>query len=75
MKTLRTIEGAVGTLSQSNNITPFFNSSNVPMDLLCTDCVKAAYNLITDALPSLVHNETTSQIQDQCGANFTGTYI
>ncbi|TFK26479.1 hypothetical protein FA15DRAFT_667360 [Coprinopsis marcescibilis] len=73
VKTLQDIEGAVGTLSIGNIVTQFLNGSNpVPLDLLCTDCVKAAYNLIADAIPSLAsNNETITQVEAQCGANFT----
>ncbi|KAK0454927.1 hypothetical protein EV421DRAFT_462675 [Armillaria borealis] len=72
-ETLRGIESSVGTLSV-NRIVSFLGGqasfSSLPSNVTCSNCTKAAYNILQEAYPALVNNGTES-IQSQCGEAFT----
>ncbi|KAK0195467.1 hypothetical protein F5146DRAFT_922551, partial [Armillaria mellea] len=72
-ETLRGIESSVGTLSV-DRIVSFLGGqasfSSLPSNVTCSNCTKAAYNILQEADPALVGNGTES-IQSQCGEAFT----
>lgn len=71
-QTLTNAQNIVGTLSIKKIIDLI--SHPVPSDLsanvTCTNCAKAAYNIIRQDIPSLGMADT-STIQKQCGSSFT----
>ncbi|KAF9474545.1 hypothetical protein BDN70DRAFT_866068 [Pholiota conissans] len=70
-QTLTNIQNAVGNLSISNIAQIIANPpSTIPANVSCTDCIKAAYNVINHDVPSLV-SDSASSLQSQCGASFT----
>ncbi|KAK0461208.1 uncharacterized protein EV420DRAFT_1530896 [Desarmillaria tabescens] len=72
-ETLRGIESSVGTLSV-NRIVSLIGAqsglSSLPSNVTCSNCAKAAYNILKEADPGLADNGTES-IQSQCGESFT----
>lgn len=79
-ETLTNIQNLVGNLSLTNieglvaSGFPSNVSTNDTSSVLCTDCVKAAYNVINTDFPSLISSEQ-STLQSQCGSSFTGKQI
>lgn len=75
-QTLKSYEGLVGTLSINNIITRAFgggaNISEVPTNVTCSNCAKAAYSVVESAFPELATKQATESAQAQCGASFTG---
>ncbi|TFK44825.1 hypothetical protein BDQ12DRAFT_661487 [Crucibulum laeve] len=70
-QTLTNIEQATGTLSISNIFSIIANPpANIPSNISCTNCVKAAYNIIRKDFSSLV-SDSDSTLQQQCGSSFT----
>ncbi|PPQ65669.1 hypothetical protein CVT26_000301 [Gymnopilus dilepis] len=71
-QTLTNIQNIVGPLSLSNlmQITSNPTITSLPSNITCTDCVKAAYNVINSAVPSLT-SDAAPAIQSECGASFT----
>jgi hypothetical protein len=47
-------------------------SASIPSNITCTDCVKAAYNVINTDQPGLLPSEVNSTLQQECGASFIG---
>ncbi|KAK0212786.1 hypothetical protein DFS33DRAFT_65888 [Desarmillaria ectypa] len=76
-ETLRVIESSVGTLSVNRIVSLVGEQSgfsSLPNNVTCSNCAKAAYNILKDADPDLANNGTES-IQSQCGESFTGERI
>ncbi|EKM79215.1 hypothetical protein AGABI1DRAFT_74063 [Agaricus bisporus var. burnettii JB137-S8] len=46
------------------------NFENIPKNITCSDCVKAAYTTINTDLPDLI-SDAAPALQAQCGASFT----
>jgi len=69
-QTLTNLQNTVGTLSISNiaNLTTALQSPNVPQNVSCTNCIKAATNIIRTDMPGLLNDQS---LQTQCGASFT----
>ncbi|KAK1224586.1 hypothetical protein PQX77_012481 [Marasmius sp. AFHP31] len=72
-KDLKAVEGAIGTLSV-DNITKMvttlgFNATSIPKDVYCSDCTKAAYNIVNQDFPAYLA-DSKNDIQQQCGASF-----
>lgn len=69
-QTLENIEGVVGTLSVTNIVQLALNPpTTLPANVTCTDCVKAAYNVIAADIPSIT-TDVAPALQSQCGASF-----
>lgn len=75
-QTLTNIQDVVGPLSPNNIVqiaadassqASLLNQSNIS----CTNCIKAAYNVINEDFPGLINDEAKSQVQQECGASFT----
>ncbi|RDB25207.1 hypothetical protein Hypma_007785 [Hypsizygus marmoreus] len=74
-KTLTSIESFVGgSLSVSKVLQLVIssgpNAQSIPSNITCTNCVKAAYNVLAQDIPSLV-SDVAPSAQSQCGASFT----
>ncbi|PPQ63477.1 hypothetical protein CVT24_005134 [Panaeolus cyanescens] len=70
-KTLGDVEATFGTLNLQNIIKIVTNPpDDLPANITCTNCVKAAYNVIAQDVPGLV-SDTSAGLQQQCGADFT----
>ncbi|KAI0297173.1 hypothetical protein BC826DRAFT_1184796 [Russula brevipes] len=61
------IQNKTGTLSLNNisTIAPFSEQ-----DVACSNCTKAAYNIILSNDPEVITSSVNSSISNQCGANF-----
>jgi hypothetical protein len=70
-KTLGDVETTLGTLSLANIVKLVISPpNNLPNNITCTNCVKAAYNVLGQDVPSLV-SDTAPALQERCGADFT----
>jgi len=71
--TLNDIQSANGplTLSSLIQLVTLGNVSNIPSNVTCSDCTKAAYNILRSDVPSIV-SDASGGLEQQCGANFTG---
>ena len=70
---LTSIEKAVGTLSVNNIVNLAFGGGfdKVPKDIVCSNCVKGAYNVIKTDVPTIVEDASPA-LSSQCGASFIG---
>jgi len=61
------IQNKTGTLSLNNisTIAPFSEQ-----DVACSNCTKAAYNIILSNDPEVITSSVNSSLSNQCGANF-----
>jgi hypothetical protein len=73
---LTNVQDYIGGDLSLTNIVSFVASGNValPSNVTCTDCTKAAYNLLSEQQASLV-GTASSEVESQCGASFTGVSI
>ncbi|KJA28996.1 hypothetical protein HYPSUDRAFT_33480 [Hypholoma sublateritium FD-334 SS-4] len=70
-ETLTNIQNSVGTLTLTSIAQIVANPpSTIPTNVTCTDCIKAAYNIINDSIPGVVSDAAPS-LQSQCGTSFT----
>ncbi|KAJ3733457.1 hypothetical protein DFJ43DRAFT_1067231 [Lentinula guzmanii] len=71
-ETLTNLQDAVGNLSLTNiaALVASGNSTSIPSNVTCSNCVKAAYNTVDTAFPGLLDSEN-STIQGECGTSFT----
>ena len=71
--TLNDIQSVSGplTLNSLIQLVTLGNVPNIPSNVTCSDCTKAAYNILRSDVPSIV-SDTSGELQQQCGANFTG---
>jgi hypothetical protein len=70
-QTLTNIEAVVGPLTITNIISLAANPpSTLPTNITCSNCIKAAYNIIAKNIPSIV-TDAAPALQSQCGASFT----
>ncbi|KAF8161210.1 hypothetical protein B0H34DRAFT_796032 [Crassisporium funariophilum] len=70
-QTLTNLEGVVGPLTLTNIIAMVGNPpTNISSTVLCTNCIKEAYNVISKDIPSIV-SDAAPALQSQCGAAFT----
>ncbi|KAJ7497419.1 hypothetical protein FB451DRAFT_1076101 [Mycena latifolia] len=72
-QTLTNIQTILGTLSLTNVgdvITNAFSTTEIPSNVTCSNCVKAAYNVLNDTFPDAVSSEA-SALQSECGSSFT----
>jgi len=67
---LTDIQDAFGPLTISNipNIVKGFSVNSVPQNLTCSNCSKAAFNVVNQDVPGLI---PASDAQQECGASFT----
>ena len=77
-KELKGIESAVGPLSMENLVTIFLGglaggNSTIPKELLCSNCVKQAINVVNKDIPGLLSSDVSSTLSNTCGADFTST--
>lgn len=72
-ETLRNIEGTTGPLTLNSIMGMIMGGRipDIPKNVTCTDCIKAAYNVINTDVPS-VTSDAAPELQSQCGASFTG---
>jgi hypothetical protein len=49
------------------------NFQNIPKNITCSDCIKAAYTTINKDIPDLT-SDAAPAAQSQCGASFTGAF-
>ncbi|KAF5361057.1 hypothetical protein D9756_005000 [Leucocoprinus leucothites] len=72
VSTLSTIEGVTGPLTIDNilQMVMLRNVPSLPSNVTCSDCTKAAYNILRTDVPNLV-SDASSDLQQTCGANFT----
>ncbi|KAF8070563.1 hypothetical protein FPV67DRAFT_1624192 [Lyophyllum atratum] len=70
-KTLTNIENITGPLSISSVVALALNPNvnQIPSNITCSNCIKAAYTIINHDIPSLVSDAGPSA-QSQCGASF-----
>ncbi|KAH6913912.1 hypothetical protein BKA70DRAFT_648044 [Coprinopsis sp. MPI-PUGE-AT-0042] len=72
-KTLQAVESKVGTLSLDGLTEKIANGSfsEITSDVYCTDCTKAAWNVIVEDVPAVANNtELKNQAEQTCGADF-----
>ncbi|KAF8897059.1 hypothetical protein CPB84DRAFT_1781457 [Gymnopilus junonius] len=71
-QTLTNIQNVVGPLTLNNIVQIASNATTttLPSNVTCTNCVKAAYNIINSAIPSLT-SDSAPAVQSECGASFT----
>ncbi|KAH9485017.1 hypothetical protein JR316_0001921 [Psilocybe cubensis] len=70
-QTLTNVEKASGSPITLENITTIAATANLTDPAItCTNCIKAAYNVIKTDLPSLV-SDADADLNQQCGASFT----
>lgn len=73
-ETLTNIEKTTGPLSfdkiASELTNPLALASAVPKDVICSNCVKAAYNVINQDLKGLIPSAANSTVSSTCGASF-----
>ncbi|KAG6864688.1 hypothetical protein C0991_007899, partial [Blastosporella zonata] len=76
--TLRNIESLTGALSLNDtNIASIakYVTKGFPKSVICTNCVKAAYTMMNQALPgSLFSASDTKDATTLCGASFAGEF-
>lgn len=66
------MESTFGPLSLQNIVKLVANPPNdLPANITCTNCIKAAYTVVAQDIPALV-SDTAPALQQQCGADFTG---
>lgn len=76
--TLDNVESVLGPLSLDNIMTQMTEiltgqATNLPTSLVCTDCSKAAFNILKQNDPALAGSSTvTNAVENQCGASFVG---
>ena len=73
-ETLTNLQSAVGTLSVENalNVVAKLSSlTSLPQNVVCTNCIKESYNILSRELPSTV-SDAAAPLQSQCGASFIG---
>ncbi|KXN81791.1 hypothetical protein AN958_03717 [Leucoagaricus sp. SymC.cos] len=72
VQTLQNIETVTGPLTVNNisNIIQMTMLSGLPSNVTCTNCTKAAYNIINTDVPSIV-SDASPAIQSTCGSSFT----
>jgi len=70
-QTLTNVQSVVGTLSVTNivGIVGKLDQVQIPTNVTCTDCMKAAYNIIKTDVPDLA-SDIAPAAQSQCGAAF-----
>lgn len=77
---LTTVQSSLGTTLSENGleslVTGFVSgstnlSSALPPSLICSDCTKAAVQLINTDQPGLIPSDATDYFNQQCGSNFT----
>ncbi|KAJ3844711.1 hypothetical protein F5878DRAFT_655626 [Lentinula raphanica] len=71
-ETLTNLQDAVGNLSLTNiaSLVASGNTTSLPSNVTCSNCVKAAYNTVNTAFPGLLDSEN-STLQGECGTSFT----
>jgi len=72
-ETLTNIQNALGAPLSLNTVISFVSDPTTMLltnkTLTCTDCVKAAYNVLKSDVPSIV-SDTDPALSTQCGASF-----
>ncbi len=72
------VEGTTGNLSLANieaigtNLMSGSSIPNLPTNVTCSNCVKAAYSIVNKDFAGLVPSSVGSYFQNTCGASFTG---
>ncbi|KAH6913914.1 hypothetical protein BKA70DRAFT_1557945 [Coprinopsis sp. MPI-PUGE-AT-0042] len=76
-KTLQAVESKIDTLTGERlEGQRLFESSEIAPDFYCTDCIKAALNVIVEGAPELAKNSTfVDDAEGVCGADFTNGEI
>jgi hypothetical protein len=71
-QTLTNVQNVVGDLTNVQNILGAVGGGldNLPANLTCTNCIKEAYNVISDDVPS-INPDAADFFKDKCGASFT----
>jgi len=73
-QTLLNVEDLVGPLTPDNLVPAIlsivFDTTSIPSSVICTDCIKAAYNIIQTNLPGLISQDATDDLANTCGAPF-----
>lgn len=76
-KTLQAVESKIGTLSLEGVTEQIANGSisQITPDVYCTDCTKAAWNVIVEDVPEVANNtELKNQAEQVCGADFASEF-
>jgi hypothetical protein len=68
---LYVIQNKTGTVSLDNisTVVPPISSEQ---DVACSNCVKAAYNIVLSNDPEVITSGVNSSLSNQCGTNFLG---
>ena len=71
------VEGTTGNLTLANIEALGTNlasgsSLNLPSNVTCSNCVKAAYSIVNKDFAGLVPSGVSSYFQSTCGSSFTG---
>lgn len=74
-ETLTNLQPYTGTLTLSSIMSVMMqfasgSISNVPSNVTCTDCTRAAYDTINQAYPMAVSTNVNQSIASECGADF-----
>ncbi|KAF9024844.1 hypothetical protein BDZ89DRAFT_954353, partial [Hymenopellis radicata] len=71
-ETLNNLQTSLGTTLSLSNIVSLFGSDDtqIPSNITCSDCSKAAYSIVKADYPALVSDDE-SDVQAECGASFT----
>ncbi|KAI0287162.1 hypothetical protein BC826DRAFT_71331 [Russula brevipes] len=62
------IYNKTGTNNISTIVAPIFSEQ----DVVCSNCTKAAYNIVLSNVPEVITSSVNSSLSNQCGANFLG---
>lgn len=74
------VQGTTGNLSMANieafgtNLVNGGSLPNLPSNVTCSNCVKAAYTIVNKDFAGLVPSSVGSYFQNTCGASFTGMW-
>ncbi|KAG5640788.1 hypothetical protein DXG03_007193, partial [Asterophora parasitica] len=67
---LTNVQNIAGPLTVQNILALISeNGMDVPSNVTCTNCIKAAYNIVNAEVPGFLGSN--SDVQEQCGASFT----
>ncbi|KAH8108087.1 hypothetical protein BXZ70DRAFT_1015307 [Cristinia sonorae] len=77
-ETLTNVQNSTGTTLSANGVESLFGQimagqlPNVPASVICTDCTKAAFNIIETDFPSIATSSlnVNGHVSDVCGADF-----
>jgi hypothetical protein len=71
-ETLKAIEQSAGRPLSLGDVGPAVMSSSSDPAVVCTDCSKAAYNILKNAAPDIFTPDVVMNASNTCGPSFVG---